>query len=107
MSDIKVNKLVWDTVDETGKQHIVAHLREYGVLKPDQQIVADAQTALPEIRPHVIDDAGTKADVNVRTLGVDWICRAICDSTHSATDCSVYGQSLSACLAMIVASREC
>ena len=106
MSDIRVNKLIWDSLQETDRQHIAAHLREYGVLKPDHKIAADAHAPLPEIRPHVISDTGTKADVNVRALGVDWIRRAICDSTHAETDCSVYGQSLKVCLSLIAASRK-
>jgi hypothetical protein len=105
MKYIKVNKLVWDSVSEADKQNITEHLREYGVLKPDQEIVADAHTPLPAITPH-IHDTRTKTDENFNALGVDWICRAICDSTHSESDCSVYGQSLPACLATIAASRE-
>jgi hypothetical protein len=107
MTDIKVNKLVWDSISELDKEGIVAHLRQYGVLKPGQIIVADAHTPLPSIKPHSKEALmGQAGERNVKALGVDWICRAICDSTNAETDCPLYGQSLGACLATVSASRE-
>jgi len=104
MSDIKVNKLIWDAISEQDKQHIITHLRQFGVLKPEQQIVADARTMFPAIRSHVND---TTVDAKkVKAIGLDWTCRAICDSTNAETNCIFYGQPLSACLCAISRSRE-
>lgn len=105
MADIKVNKRIWDAVSEIDKQNISAHLLEYGVLKPGQNIIADANTSLPAVTCH-INDAPSEDDECIKALGVDWMCRAICDSTKSETNCTLYGQSLSACLATIATSRE-
>jgi len=105
MADIKVNKIIWDAVSDSEKQHIAAHLRQYGVLKSDQNIIADPDTPLPDITLHH-DDARIEDVENVKALGVDWICRSVCDSTKAETDCLLYGQSLSACLATVSASRE-
>ena len=107
MTDIKVNKLVWDSISEADKKGIVTHLKQYGVLKPSQNIIADSRTPLPAIKSHtgvVLMRAGEER--NIKALGVDWICRAICDSTNAEADCPLYGQSLGACLATVYASRE-
>lgn len=105
MTDIKVNKVIWDAVPEIDKKNISAHLLEYGVLKPGQNIIADADTPLPAVTCH-INDAPTEDDECIKALGIDWMCRAICDSSKAETHCSLYGQSLSACLATIATSRE-
>lgn len=105
MTDIKVNKILWDAVSDSDKQTIAAHLRQYGVLKPGQNIVADAHTPPPFITCHV-NETTSEDDENINALGLDWMCRAVCDSTKAEADCSLYGQSLSACLATISASRE-
>lgn len=105
MSDIKVNKYVWDAIPDRDKQHIVAHLREYGVLKPDQSLLADADTDFPAIKQHN-HDAYVEKFENAKALGVDWICRGICDSSNSEKNCSLYGQSLSACFNSISTSRQ-
>jgi len=104
VSDIIVNKLVWDAISEADKRHIAAHLEQYGVLKPGQKIVADAHAPLPSITPHIYDTSGDN-DVT-KALGIDWTCRAICDSTKVEANCSHYGQPLSACLKTISQSRE-
>lgn len=105
MSDIKVNKILWDALSDVDKQHIRGHLHEYGVLKPDQNIVADTHTPPPSITCH-INDAVSGVDEEIQAPGLDWLCRAICDSTKSETDCSLYGQSVSACLGTIAGSRK-
>lgn len=105
MTDIKVNKRIWDVLSEPDKLRIVAHLRQHKVLKPNQNIIADADTPPPSICSHIFDSRTVGAE-NIRALGVDWMCRAICDSTQAETNCSLYGQSLSSCLATISASRE-
>lgn len=105
MADIKVNKRIWDAVSESDKKNISTHLLEYGVLKPGQNIIADADASLPAITCH-ISDASTGDDECIKALGIDWMCRAICDSTKAETQCKLYGQSLSACLASIASSRD-
>jgi hypothetical protein len=103
MTDIKVNKKIWDAVSEVDKQNISAHLREYGVLKPGHHIIADANTLLPSITCHINEVPSD--DECIKALGIDWMCRAICDSSKAETHCSLYGQSLPACLATIATSR--
>jgi len=105
LSDIKVNKILWDTLSDADKQHITEHLHEYGVLKPDQNIVADAHTPPPAVTCH-INDPISGVDEDIQAPGLDWLCRAICDSTKSETDCSLYGQSVSACLGAIAAGSR-
>jgi len=105
MTDIKVNKIIWDAVSDVEKQQITSHLREYGVLKPGQNIVADPLSLSSAITCRM-NDVSMGAVGCTRALGLDWLCRAICDSTKSETDCPLYGQSLAACFATIVASRE-
>jgi len=105
LSDIKVNKIIWDAVQESDKQHIALHLRLFGVLKPDQNIVADAKTAQPAIC-YPLDEITTANDEDIKALGIDWLCRDICDLAKTETGCSLYGQSLSTCLETIAASRE-
>lgn len=104
MSDIKVNKIVWDAISAVDKRHIITHLRQYGVLKPEQNIVADAHTPPPFITPHSKNESGD--DDSIQALGIDWTCRAICDSTKAETNCALYGQALSSCLLTICDSRE-
>jgi len=104
MSDVKVNKVVWDALTEADKIYITTHLKEFGVLKVEQNIVADACTAPPATTPHINDTSGdTESAV---ALGIDWTCRAICDATNTEMNCVLYGQPLSACLHTIAASRE-
>ncbi|HUX90735.1 MAG TPA: hypothetical protein VMV48_08605 [Gallionellaceae bacterium] len=105
MTDFKVNKRIWDVLSEPDKLRIVAHLQQHGALKPNQNIIADAHTPPPSIASRIFDSTTGGAE-NIKALGVDWMCRAICDSTKAETNCSLYGQSLSACLATISASRE-
>lgn len=105
MSDIKVNNILWAALSDADKQHITAHLHEYGVLKPDQNIVADTHTAPPAITCHK-NDSILGVDEDIKAPGLDWLCRAICDSTKSETDCSLYGQSVSVCLGTIADSRK-
>lgn len=105
MSDIKVNKFVWNAISEVDKEHIVTHLRQYGVLKSDEFILADADTAFPDVRQHNHGSDVEKFE-NAKALGLDWICRAICDSSNSEKNCALYGQSLSSCLDTISVSRQ-
>jgi hypothetical protein len=105
MTYFKVNKRIWDVLSEQDKRGIVAHLQQHGVLKPRQNIIADAHTPPPSIGSRIFDSTTAGAE-NIKALGVDWMCRAICDSTKAEANCSLYGQSLSACLATISASRE-
>jgi hypothetical protein len=104
MSDVKVNKVIWDALSESDKKYITTHLKEYGVLKAEQNIVADAYTPPPTITPHINDIPG--ASESAEALGIDWTCRAICDATKAEINCVLYGQPLSACLHTIAASRE-
>jgi hypothetical protein len=107
VSDIKVNKLIWDSISKSDKESIVIHLQQYGVLKPGQNIIADTHTPLPFIKSHTKEDVMMKDEEgSINALGVDWICRAICDSTNAEADCPLYGQPLEACLATISAGRE-
>lgn len=103
MSDVKVNKIVWDALSEADKKYITTHLKEFGVLKAEQNIVADADTPPPAIVPHINDTSGDSN--SVEALGIDWICRAICDASRAEKNCVLYGQPLSACLHTIAASR--
>lgn len=105
MSDIKVNKIFWDALSDAEKLHITGHLHEYGVLKSGQNIVADTHTPPPSITCH-INDSISGVDEDIKAPGLDWLCRAICDSTKSETDCSLYGQSVPACLGAIAGSRK-
>lgn len=105
MSDIKVNKAIWDTVRESDKEHIALHLRLFGVLKPAQNIVADANTTQPAIS-YPLDEMRTSNEENIKAMGIDWLCRDICKLVKAETGCSLYGQSLSTCLETIAASRE-
>ena len=52
MSDVKVNKVVLDALSEADKNYITTHLKEFGVLKAEQNFVADACT--PRLRLHLI-----------------------------------------------------
>ena len=104
MSDIIVNKLIWDAISEADKRHIAAHLEQYGVLKPGQKIVADSHAPLPSVKPHINDTSGDNEVAEA--MGIDWTCRAICDLTKAEANCSLYGQPLSACLKTISQSRE-
>lgn len=105
MTDIKVNKKIWDAVPTSDKNHIELHLRLFGVLKPDQSIIADAQSAQPS-KNYQFDELSIMNDENVKALGIDWLCRDICKLAKAKTGCTLYGQSLSTCLETIAASRE-
>lgn len=43
-------------LSDADKQHITGHLHEYGVLKHDQNIVADTHTAPPAITCHIVEE---------------------------------------------------
>ena len=89
MSDVKVNKVVWDVLYEADKKYIATHLKEFGVLKAEQKIVADADTPPPAIVPHIND---TSVDSNsVEAMGINWTCRAICDASRAEKNCVLYG----------------
>lgn len=105
MTDIKVNKLLWDTLSETERKHIALHLRMFGVLTPDQHIVGDAETPPPKLF-YKLENIVTGSEDDIEALGVDWFCRSVCDLAKKNKGCTQYGQSLSTCLATIAASRE-
>lgn len=104
MAGVKVNKVVWDALTEADKKYITAHLKEYGVLKAEQNIVADAHALPPAITAHINDSLADRE--SAEALGIDWTCRAICDATKAEMNCVLYGQPLSACLNTIASSRE-
>lgn len=107
VTDIKVNKRIWDSISESDKESIAIHLRQHGVLKPGQNIIADANTPLLFIKPHTKEGIPIKVEEEtINALGVDWLCRAICDSTNAEANCSLYGQPLKDCLATVSACRE-
>lgn len=105
MSYLKVNKRVWDAVPASDIQHITLHLQECGVLKVGQIIIADADTPPPAICLSINKKADRKIE-NVEALGIDWLCKAICNSTETAHLCSLSDKPLSVCLSKVSASRK-
>lgn len=70
MSDVKVNKVVWNALSEADKNYIATHLKEFGVLKEEQNIVADACTPPPSVTPHINDaSADSKSAVALGAIG--------------------------------------
>lgn len=105
MSDLKVSKIIWDKVSVLDKQHITSHLRLFGVIDPDQNIIADDQTELPCI-DYPLDQITTAHGLDFKAQGIDWLCRDICNLAKIKRGCSAYGPTLATCLATIADSRE-
>lgn len=103
--DIPVNKFIWESLPELDRQHITAHLLHFGVINPEQRIVPQVNVPVPEVKPHV-GDINTADMEKIRACGVDWLCRAICDSTQAEKNCTLYGQPLLQCLKTIEMTRE-
>lgn len=104
MTDIKVNKIIWDSVPAQDKDHITLHLRQFGVLQPGENIVADVGVPSPANLTE-LDSVITDKDRNVKALGIDWLCRYICVMSKRETGCLLYGQTISTCLETIASSR--
>lgn len=105
MSYFKVNKMVWDAVPALDKQHITAHLQQYGVLKAGQVIIADIETPPPALCLSINKKADREIE-NVEALGMDWLCKAICNSIETSNMCSLSDKKLSLCLSKVTASRK-
>lgn len=93
---------MWEALSVPDKRQIIHHLEHFGVLKEGQQIVGDINTPMPAIDCHGCDRNGK----GVQALGVDWVCRAICNSSGEKTNCALYGQSLHLCMETISKSRQ-
>jgi hypothetical protein len=105
MSLVKVNKIIWDALPEDDRNQITAHLQHFGVLQEGQQIIGDMRMPMPSIESLMKYGPGKGAH-QVEALGVDWMCRAICDSMETKTNCVLYGQSSRFCMESITKHRE-
>lgn len=104
MDEIKVNKFMWDALSQTDKLKIAAHLVQYGVLQPGQSIVGDVHAPMPPIDS--LSNGNHRGNPQINALGVDWVCRAVCDSSGTKSNCVLYGQSMRLCLESVTKSRE-
>lgn len=105
MSDLKINKVIWDKVSVLDRQHITAHLRSFGVLEPDENIFGDDRTDLPHI-DYPLDQITTPQGQDLKAWGIDWLCRDLCNLAKSRRLGSAYGCTLATCLSIIADSHE-
>lgn len=105
MSDIKVNKTIWDQVSVLDKQHITAHLRLFGILEPEENIIADDQTSLPCI-DYPLDQITAPHGQELKALGIDWLCRDICNMVKRNKQGSAYECTPATCLSSIADTRK-
>lgn len=105
MSDLKVNKTIWDKVSVLDKQHITSHLRSFGILEPEGNIIGDDQTNLPSIN-YPLDQITTAHGQDIKAWGIDWLCRDICNLAKQKRAGSAYGCPLVTCLSTLAESRE-
>ena len=105
MKAVKVNKFIWDALPAIDKEHVTAHLKHFGVLNEDEIIVGDSSIPFPS-GESILKAGSNTGQHAVLALGVDWLCRAVCDSMENKCNCALYGQSTRLCVESIIKHRE-